>query len=283
MAIPGATLVPTMKRQEYDLLNAFLTEQFGLHFPEHKREILESRLRGRVAELRLSSFMDYYFMLQYEGDGELSRVASLVTNNETYFFRETFQMDALFEHGIDAVLADAGIKGGVRLLCAACSSGEEAYTLSIVAKNNQFRMWGVPLTVDAFDVDEQRIALATRAEYGASSLRALETDQAERMFRPGRNAGLMVLKDLYRAGVSFKVANILRFESWGRANYYDVVFCRNVLIYFEEGRLRDAISHFARCLRPGGLLFLGHSESIIGMTSEFEPVRLGNCIAYVRT
>lgn len=143
-------------------------------------------------------------------------------------------------------------------------------------------MWGRSVTIDAFDLDDSRIAIAKSAEYGPGSLRTATEEQLGRYFLPGQSAETQTLKPAFRLGVAFKVGNILRAETFSQPVAYDAIFCRNVLIYFTEATLRRAIDSFAACLRPGGLLFLGHSESIIGMSSRFEPLRLGNCIVYRR-
>ena len=275
---------PCLGQDEYALLNEFLAERFGLTFPEHKREILESRVRPRLTYLGLKSFMDYYLLLQYNPNGgsELAQLARMVTNNESYFFRETHQFEALFQHGIEDLKADSALPDSLRFLCAGCSSGEEPYTLNIFAKENQYRMWGRSLTIDAFDLDDSRIALAKRAEYGPGSLRAATEEQLARYFLPGHDTETRTLKPAFRLGVAFRVGNILRPETFIQPVAYDAIFCRNVLIYFTEVTLRRAVDSFAASLRLGGLLFLGHSESIIGMSSRFEPLRLGNCIVYRR-
>lgn len=275
---------PCLGLEEHALFNEFLAERFGLFFPEHKREILESRVRPRIAALGLKSFMDYYLLLQFNPNGgsELAHLARLVTNNESYFFRETHQFGALFEHGLDGLKENPALPGSLRFLCAGCSSGEEPYTLNIFARENQYRMWGFSVAIDAFDLDDSRIATATRAEYGPGSLRVTTEEQLDRYFLAGSGAETRRLKPAFRLGVAFRIGNILRPETYRPPVPYDVIFCRNVLIYFSEPTLRQAVDHFAACLRPGGLLFLGHSESIIGMSPRFEPVRLRNCIAYRR-
>ncbi len=272
--------IAPMSREEYRLFNEFLSDQFGLHFPEHKKELMESRLSGRLAELSLCRYMDYYMLLQYSGNGEIRRLASLVTNNETYFFRETHQFDALFQFGLDDLKVGTAVPDTLRFLCAGCSSGEEPYSLNIYGKENQYRMWGLGLEIDAFDIDETRLGMARTAEYGRGALRGVEEEKIHRYFTPAEKLDTFSLKQIFRKGVAFHAGNILSYESYARAYPYDALFCRNVLIYFPESQVRAAISNFARCLRKGGLLFLGHSESIIGLSSEFEPVRLGNCIAY---
>lgn len=274
---------PAMTDEEFGLFNELMVERFGLHFPEHKKEILESRLAPRLKVLQLHRFMDYYILLKFAGENpdEIERLASLVTNNESYFFRETHQFEALFAHALEDLKARAVSPGVIRILCAGCSSGEEPYTLNIFAKENQYRMWGWTVEVSAFDLDSDRVVLAKKASYGEGSLRTLDEAKRSKYFN-AHGPDRWGLKPMYQQGVTFRRGNILDLETYPHPLPYEVVFCRNVLIYFEEAALRQAVSNFARCLRSGGLLFLGHSESIIGLTGLFEPVRLGDGIAYSR-
>ena len=271
----------TMTEEEFELFNEYLIHRFGLHFPVHKKEILESRLAPRLRALQLHRFMDYYLLLQYAGDSELHRLASLVTNNESYFFREIHQFESLFTRTFEDFKFHAANRETLRFLCAGCSSGEEPYTLNIFAKEHRFRMLGWTVDIQAFDLDRDRVAMAKEAHYSGGSLRSLDEEKKSKYFLR-HDPDRWDLRPLFRQGVTFHEGNILDLASYPRPFPYDAVFCRNVLIYFEEGSLRKAVVNFAQCLRPGGLLFLGHSESIIGLTSPFEPVRLGDGIAYQR-
>src|SRR5262245_14445993 len=170
----------TMSQEEYLLLNELITQQFGVTFPEHKRSMLEARLRGRLQALHLPRFLDYYLQLQRDPNGERKKLAELVTNNETYFFREAQQFEALFEE----ISRQSGRGRPLRLICAGCSSGEEAYSLAIARCNNAGWLGGRPFEVDAFDVDGGRIEMARRAEYGRGSLRSLDASQIVRYFTP---------------------------------------------------------------------------------------------------
>ena len=226
--------------------------------------------------------MDYYLLLQYRLDSEQKHLTRLVTNNETYFFRETTHFEALLEEAAESLLADATVSGSLRVLCAGCSSGEEPYTLNIFAKTRPLALSGARLSIDAFDIDAQRLATAIDGIYGPNSLRATNEEQIHRFFaRSGVQE--FSLRDRYRQDVSFSLGNILEPRTYRAGAPYDVLFCRNVFIYFAEGSLRRALDNFASVLRPGGLLFLGHAESIIGVSDHFETVRLARCIAYKRT
>jgi chemotaxis protein methyltransferase CheR len=273
-----------MTQEEYELMDEFLARHFGLTFPEHKREILESRLRPRLSALRLKSFYDYYLLLQYDsGDSrEIRTLAQAITNNETYFFRETGQFDAFFSDALPELEREHSTDKTFRLLSVGCSSGEEPYTLNIWAKENQYRMWGFSFQIDAFDIDESRIEVARNGVYGPSSFRGVTPEQMQKYFVQANGSGLHAVRPLFRSGIGFEVGNLVRRESYRRLGAYDAIFCRNVLIYFSEATLRRAVENFAAALHPGGYLFLGHSESIIGLSSMFEPLRVGDTIAYRR-
>jgi chemotaxis protein methyltransferase CheR len=272
------SLGPTpMTAEEHLLLNEVIERQFGLSFSTAKKEFLESRLKPRLASLHLRRFIDYYLLLQYDLDGEIEHLARLITNNETYFFREVYQFEGLFSEGL-AELAKTRPAETLRLLCAGCSSGEEPYTLNIFGQQAAARVPGLRWSIDGFDIDTDRLATAKGATYGIGSLRSLNEAQRQLYFTPREDR--WELRRQYRENVSFAYGNILDVKSFRKGFSYDVLFCRNVLIYFSEQAFHQAIANFASVLRLGGLLFLGHSESLIGRSDRFETVRLERCIAY---
>ena len=268
----------TMTAEEHLLLNEVVEKHFGLSFGEAKKQFLESRLRPRLQALHLRRFIDYYLLLQYDLASEVDHLAKLLTNNESYFFRETYQFEGLFQEGLATLQEGRWAGGRLRFLCAGCSSGEEPYTLNIYARRHT-REGGPACTIDAFDIDQDRLRTAKAAVYGAGSLRNVAEDDRDRYFETF-DGNRFRLRDEFRQGVSFASGNILDAATYGSRAPYDVVFCRNVLIYFSEEAFKRAISNFASVLRPGGLLFLGHSESLIGRATEFQTVRLERCIAY---
>ncbi len=264
-----------MSQEEYLLLNELISDRFGICFPEHRRDALASRLRPRLRTLRLARYWDYYLQLQSDPRAEGEHLAELVTNNETFFFRETQPMEEYFA-------AAAPCCGrSLRLLSAGCSSGEEPYTLAILARRQPFGPGPGRLVVDAFDIDRARLAAARTAEYGRHALRALADAERAQCFT-SLGGDRWALRPPFRDGVRFAWGNLLDLATFAPAVLYDAIFCRNVLIYFSEGALHRAIRNFAAVLRPGGLLFLGTAESIIGMSDDFETLRLGRSIAYRR-
>ncbi len=270
-----------MTTEEYQLLNELISEHYGVYFPERKMPILESRLRPRLQQLHLGRYMDYYLLLQYDAEGELEHLTHLVTNNETYFFRETQQFEALFEEAFDELRATAEDAARLKLLCAGCSSGEEPYTLEIYAREYPVRTVGLSLEIDGFDIDTDRLEIARKAHYGPNSLRIASEEQIRSHFvRTGTDR--FALNPRYQGRVRFHHGNILDRLTWPSMASYDVIFCRNVLIYFSEVAIHRAVDNFAGSLRPGGILFLGHAESIIGLSDELETIKLNRCIAYRR-
>ena len=270
--------------EEFQLFNELLDAHFGLCFPESKKEILESRLKPRLDNLKMRHYMDYYFTLQYNSNGsnEISHLARLVTNNESYFFRETHQFEALFNHALDDIKKTCALPSTIRLLCAGCSTGEEPYTLNIFAKENLYQMWGYTVEISAFDIDTDALQVAKKACYSMNSFRFTDEEKLARYFKK-HNENQYSVKENLRRGIIFEWGNILKLETYKKLMPYDALFCRNVLIYFSEVSLHKAVENYAQCLRPGGLLFLGHSESIMGISDKFEAVRLGNSIIYRRT
>lgn len=269
-----------MTDEEHRLLNEFVSDLYGISFNSERRHLLESRLKPRLQTLQLQRYMDYYLELQYGFDTEMAEFTRLLTNNETYFFRETKQFDALLEEGWEDLIRGPNNGRPLRVLCAGCSSGEEPYTLKIFATGSHSRVDPDELEIDGFDIDSGRLATAKCAEYGQSSMRAANERQIRRFFaRTGSD--LYTLNSKFREAVNFSRANILDLSTYPSGGY-DAVFCRNVLIYFSESALYRAVENFASALRPGGLLFLGHAESIIGLSDSFETVRFERCIAYRR-
>ncbi|MCP4200896.1 MAG: protein-glutamate O-methyltransferase CheR [bacterium] len=272
--------VRDMTDAEYRLLNEFVSNLYGISFPNERRRLLESRLKPRLQALDMNRFMDYYLLLQYAFEDEVTTFTRLITNNESYFFRETRQFDALLKQAWPDLVKGVTNGSPVRILCAGCSSGEEPYTLRIFSETHRLTP-ELPLQIDGLDIDADRLAAARKAEYTQTSLRATSEPQIRRFFSRTGSDHYMLNRALLE-DTKFSLGNILDLRTFPTAGGYDVLFCRNVLIYFSERALHRAIDNFASVLRPGGLLFLGHAESIIGLSDAFETVRFDRCIAYRR-
>jgi chemotaxis protein methyltransferase CheR len=267
------------EENDWKLLSDLIETRFGLLFDGSRRDILDSRIRTRVRELGLASLRDYYHHLRFhpERDAELTRLASLITNNETYFFRETHQFDILIQHVLPPLRASLKDRP-LKILCAGCSSGDEAYSLVIALQNAGIETAGIVWEIDAHDIDSEQIAQGREALYDQSSLRACDPDSRRRYFTPVD--GRYRLKDRHRQGVSFFETNLVTPRRPLGREMYDVILCRNMLIYFAQPAFTSVIDLFARSLRPGGYLMLGHSESLLDRNTPFVPVLFQGGIVY---
>ena len=260
------------------LLGDLIQERFGLTFEGVRQDILASRLGPRLRELHLDSPRAYYEYLRFhpQRDAELDRLPALVTNNETYFFRETRQFEILVDHVVPERRA-AAPERPLRLLSAGCSSGEEPYSVGIALQNAGHapgRIW----EMDACDLNTDRIARAKEAAYEESSLRACDAETRRRYF--AQDGDRFRLRDRYRAGIRFFQANLLSPGFALERGAYDAVLCRNLLIYFGDAAFERVVGLLGRALLPGGYLFLGHSESLFDRSTEVAPVVVRGSVVY---
>ncbi|HJX52671.1 MAG TPA: protein-glutamate O-methyltransferase CheR [Polyangia bacterium] len=265
--------------EEWKLLLDLVSREFGLVFQDSRRRHLESRLVPRLRALGLESFGAYYRYLARhpEGGAELRELAGIVTNNETYFFREAHHFDLLVQHVVPQ-LSMQGRSGSLRVLSAGCSSGDEAYSIVIALQGALLDRAGWDWQVDACDLNPARITQAREGLYEAGSLRAC--DELGRGAHFSAQGERFRLRAEHRRGTSFFEANLAVAGLKLPGAPYHVIFCRNVLIYFSEEAFHRTLSHFHRTLAAGGYLFLGHAESLIGRRNDFQPVRLSNSIVY---
>lgn len=266
---------------EWKLLTDLIESSFGLLFSGVRRDILESRLQPRLAELHLDGILAYYHYLRFHprGDAELGELARRITNNETYFFREPHHFDVIVQHVVPALSPELRHRP-LRVLSAGCSSGEEPYSLVIALQNAGLELRGYRWEIQACDLNPARLAQARAGVYEASALRTCDAETRRRYF--AETDGRFVLKERHRVGVHFLEANLATTAPpplWGPV---DVVLCRNLLIYFGERAFYGLVGRFARVLRPGGYLLLGHSESLIDKVREFAPVTLNDVVVYQR-
>ena len=271
-----------MSEEEFRLLRDFIHERFGLFFEDGQRASLRARLAGRLQSLDLQSFEDYYQYLRFgpQRQEELSHMVSHLTNNETYFFREQAQLQVFSEHVLRAI-KDKKARSGertLRLLSAGCSTGEEVHTIAMIVYDSGQFFWNWDVQVTGLDVDEAALDKARRGLYHQNSFRAMSAAQLERHFT--RQGAAAQVKDGVRRLVSFRQGNLLDPASFAGLSPLDVIFCRNVLIYFSDAAILRAVRQFHELLAPGGYLFLGHAESLSRVTDIFTPIRFQGAMVY---
>ena len=255
--------------EEFRLLRDFISGFCGLWFDDDSAYFLERRLQQRLRERQLDSFLDYYYLLLYgaEREEELSRVVDVLTTNETYFFREMNQLRALTEEIVPELVQRRGGRRRLRLWSAGCSTGEEPYTLAILLLEHPL-LAGWDTEIFASDISQRVLHSARRGVYTASSFRCTEPGYRERYFEPV-DAGSSRVVEPVRRLVTFGQLNLLAPEQWTILGQFDVILCRNVMIYFNAEGKRKMVESFHRKLDGGGFLLLGHAESLMNVTTAF--------------
>lgn len=267
---------------DWKLLTDLIEERFGLSFTGARQDILGGRLRPRLEALRLDGIRAYYHYLRAHpsSEDEFRELTCRITNNETYFFRETAHFDAIV-HRVVPELGPMLRSRPLRILSAACSSGEEPYSLAIRLTDAGFGLAGTRWEIDACDLNPNRVEQARAAVYEGLSFRACDEATRRRCFEEDGPARFR-LRERYRRTVRFFQANLAAPFSgmgWGR---YDIILCRNMLIYFGPEAFDRLISRLAELLEPGGYLFLGHSESLFDRSDDFEAIHFKDTMAYRR-
>jgi len=273
---------PVMSAEDFRLIKEFVVELFGLVLDEGREGFLALKLVPRLGALRLSSFAEYYAYLKYapHRQEEYQHFISLITNNETYFFREEAQLDVLAREILPA-LKEKKYKDGqrrLRIISAGCSSGEEVYTLAMILLESGHFLWDWDIMVTGIDIDAQIIAKADKGVYTGRAFQTTPPHIIDRYF--SRCAEGMQVRESLRRITGFTRGNLLELENLLQAGSADIIFCRNVLIYFNEASARQIVASFAQLLRPEGLLFLGHSESLARISAQYLPERFPGAIIY---
>jgi chemotaxis protein methyltransferase CheR len=257
----------------------------GIFHPDNKLRLLHDRCGRRMKELQTKSFRDYLDCLTNKPIRRTELVALLneITIGETCFFRNQPQLDALRQVVIPKVLeAKAGLPiRRLRIWSAGCSTGEEPYTLSMLMledANNQLKNWAVEIA--ATDLNENSLAHAKNATYGAYSTRNLTPHYRQKYFSPAGEQ--LQVQPSVRSGINFSRLNLSEDARMTFMKGFDVIFCCNVLIYFDLNSKRRVIQHFYNNLLPYGYLFMGHSESLYGVSDDFRLVHLPGATAYVK-
>jgi chemotaxis protein methyltransferase CheR len=272
---------PEMSPEEFRLIRDLVYDQCGIFIRDDMKFLLERRLWPRVESLGLSGYAAYHQHLRYDlrRKEELESAIEALTTHETYFFREPHQLGAFSRELLPALHRQNQSTRRLRLWSAGCSSGEEAYTIAILLEESGlFDRWQVEIL--GTDISRRVLAQARRGEYGQASLRSTPPTALARHFVP--NGERFRIKDRIRANVTFSQLNLADREMTQMLPTMDAIFCRNVLIYFDTQAKKRVLKHFYDRLRPGGYLLLGHSESLITLSSDFELVHLETDLVYRR-
>ncbi len=277
----GAGEELAMTDAEFRMIADFLRSVSGLHFGPESRYLLERRLARRCAELGLRSFTTYHYQLRNDstGEGELGWAIDHLTTNETYFLRERRQLDALIGEIVPSLRARAGGPGAqpVSIWSAGCSSGEEPYSIVLLALEAGL-VPGRDLRVYASDISRQMLQKARRGVYREASFRQMDAWLRDKYFV--LKDGSYRISDEIKKHVHFAHLNLMDESRSALLGLLDVVLCRNVIIYFDLETKRRVVRTFQQKLRPGGYLLLGHSESLINLSTDFTLEHLRQDMVY---
>lgn len=268
-----------MTEEEARLLQEIIHEYCGLSHGLDSTFFLERRLGPRLDALGLSSYREYYHYLRYDPGGprELEDVIERITTHETYLFREEYQLDAFREEILPDLAERHRRRKRLLVWSAGCSTGEEVYTIAILLRESgRFDDW--ILRVVGSDISRQVVSHARRGSYSTSSFRATESYFQSKYFR--EQEGKYSVREDIRAMCSFGQLNLLSTERFDVLGRCDVIFCRNVLMYLSADARHRIVEAFYDTLNPGGYLLLGHSESLLNITTRFDLVHLSKDLVY---
>jgi chemotaxis protein methyltransferase CheR len=266
--------------EEFSLLSAFIYDHAGLYFDDSSKFLLESRLQNRLRDHRFDSFLKYYHYLLFHQDRmtEISSLLDTVTTNETYFFREKNQLGAFREEILPELADRNSSTRKLRIWSAGCSTGEEPFTLAIMLKETGlFNDWNVDII--GTDISQKVLQRARKAIYAPSSFRATDDAYLDRYFTRTED-GKFQLDESIRSMVHFGHLNLMDEKKMGIIGDCDIIMCRNVIIYFDKNAKAKVVNSFFKKLVPAGYLLLGHSESLMNITTVFKLKHLSRVMVY---
>ena len=266
---------------EFRRLCEFLYRRSGMVFTEAKRYYVVRRLADRMKATGTTSFDSYFGRLRGDLDGEIEQFINAFTVNETYFYREEHQLRCLTTDILAQRIAARPRGDALRMWSVPCSTGEEPYSIAIWLLENWPQVDAYDIEIVGSDIDTEVLEAARGGVYGRRALMRLSPDLVERYFEPAGDEQWRIVDDL-RGSVRFTAANIMDLAQTAAHGRFDVIFCRNMLIYFDDASRRMAAENLFESLLPGGYVCLGHTESMSRISPLFEVCRYADAIVYRR-
>jgi chemotaxis protein methyltransferase CheR len=272
---------PAITPDDFDRFQEFFYRKTGIRFEDSKRYFVDKRLVERMGVTASENFREYFSMLRFEASGtELQALINLLTVNETYFFREDYQFACLVNSILPEIIARKDTGAPIRIWTVPSSSGEEAYTIAmcLLERWAGIQQWDVEIV--SSDIDTNILVQAKAGLYSPRSVQYVPENYLRKYFKKTAQ-GYQVIDEL-RAAVEFTRVNIQDATDVRAYRDFDVIFCRNLLIYFDDLSRKQAAETFYDALRPGGFILLGHSESMSRMSSLFKIRKMTDAIVYQR-
>lgn len=271
---------PALSSQDLRWFCEFLYARTGMLFGENKRYYIERRLQHRLEANQLNSFAHYFTLLRTD-PREAARVVEACTVNETYFYREEHQFRCLGSAILPEIIAVKRPGDKIRIWSHPCSTGEEPYSIAIWLLENWHLVDAYNVEIIGSDINAAALVKAAGGCYGTRALARLPAPVREAYFEPARRGARRIIPDL-RESVSFTQANLVDRASMAAHGQFDVIFCRNLLIYFDQASCARAADNLFASLVPGGFICLGHTESMSRIDHRFETRRFTDAIVYQR-
>lgn len=257
-----------MSDEDFEFLRRLAREKTGIELSDHKKEMIYSRVVRRIRTLKLANFRDYCLYLQRNAEAEMTDFINAITTNLTSFFREAHHFDYLRDTVLPSLRGASGRPRSLRIWSAGCSTGEEPYSIAMtLCEAGVGRDWDVKIL--ATDLDSNVIAHGKAGVYNADKLDGVPLALRSKYFSAQTDGSFRVRPEL-AALITFQQLNLL--HQWPVPYLFDAIFCRNVVIYFSKDTQRLLFDRFANQMTPTGWLFIGHSESLHGVSTRFQSI-----------
>ncbi len=271
----------SISEAEFRRLCEFVYRRTGMIFTEAKRYYVERRVAERMTATGATSFVSYFARLRSDLRGEIEQFINAFTVNETYFYREDHQLQCLTADILPERTGAKTAGEAIRIWSVPCSTGEEPYSIAMWLLDNWALVDRYDIEIVGSDIDTRVLAMAAEGVYGKRALMRLSPDSIARYFTALDEDRWRILDEL-RQSVRFTPVNLVAPEDTRSQGQFDVIFCRNVLIYFDDASRRLAAENLYDCLAPGGFICLGHTESMSRISPLFDVRRFDDAIVYQR-
>jgi chemotaxis protein methyltransferase CheR len=263
---------PQLGDAEFDFIRHVVGENAGIVLGPNKRQLVQGRLARRLRELALPSYESYCEYLRDAGPEELVGLINAITTNVTSFYRENHHFEALSSYMLPEAMKRNSASRRIRIWSAGCSTGEEPHCLAMVAAEVLPSSPRYDFKILATDIDSDVVAAATAGIYPIDRMSTVSPERLKRFFQKGsgQHEGCAVAKQDLKSMITFRALNLL--HTWPMKGPFDVIFCRNVMIYFDQPTREKLVNRFSEMLVPGGYLCIGHSESIHAGSAPFKLV-----------
>ncbi|HEY8805135.1 MAG TPA: protein-glutamate O-methyltransferase CheR [Clostridium sp.] len=265
----------------FDKFIKLIYKKTGLHYEYNKKYFVQKRIEKRAELLKMEALNDYFMMLKFSDESsEFYRLINDLTVNETYFFRDFPQLRNFAEDVLPLFAKEKENRKKIKIWSAACSTGEEPYTLFIILQEMLEKPEEWEIQILASDINTEVLQSARNGLYDSRSIKDMPPEYLEKYFTKRHDKYL--INPNVRKAVSFKQMNLMDENQMSNISGCDFIFCRNCLIYFDDVSRRSVVSSFYESLNPGGYLFLGHSESVGRISSNYKAQRIGDTTVYSR-